>query len=1291
MDPPQSDSQLHLEQPPPVLTLSVDSPDHSVPHISAAASPTEPEDVSRAQTSTMPDTGMSSMDAMDTSADDSQTQTTESPERSSAAEPDAHQTLPEEPTPAAPQPPAEEEVEHAYWAEIEEDHSAPDEAELKDIESADGDYSAFEYDYWEKSFYREVDDPEFRPAEKARLTWKIKGVRGTKERPNRAKIMRSPAAYIGGYWWTIKFFPRGNSVGALSIYIECSPDMPKADKELPETEFKVLRGAPDAVLSEQKPEFEIKFPRQDDSSAWFEDYKSRYPIPPSESSALDTPVTGDAPSPQETNPKRDWRVSAQIGVILYNPEEPRTGWMQSSCHQFNQHNLDWGWTNFHGPWDKIHQRQRGQRQALLRNDTLAFDAYIRVFDDPTQSLWWHSSDSEPVWDSLSLTGYRPMGDSVINHSAEVAGLASWLFLAPFRKLLQSVDVLEHFRDVDKKPKPLCEALQKFLWLMRTQPSSAPCIHTDAVTATLRNLHEYSGDVMEFWERLRRSLELELAGTDAAREFARLFDSPAIDPTVNRLPSGATNSLIRVPADQAKTVQGSLDKYFSAKPGRWSLPPVLHVELGRQRFDKRTRQWKLLYDRVEPDEVLDLSSYVVEGQCPQYDLYGLVIHRGRRTSGKFFSILRPGGPGTRWLAFDDGSDNRVECLTRKAALEAHIGLDPTRSKETESKTIHDVAVVVMYVRKDVVPEFLTGKPEPWDVAAPVKKYFETTQDPYVVDTDDKKPVDINVEVYSLPRFDQLPDLFDSYDLMSQAKATNNVMYMTVPHTTTIAELRKKIALWKSNDTETIATERIRLWQVGQTKELFGPTVLFNRVVDLDDYFLLKTARLWMHVLSEDDAKLFGLVDPPAASNVCEDKPEETVQERAGSESSDDREHSPATEDRTPDPNSTPRAADDEEVSAVPAERQTGEAAPQSSEEQSTDANMDDIMAANVEAVAAVIAGDIQEMDAEPTPPATSQADDGDLIPPEDLVMEDSQAPGVAERERTDNATPARPAAALPVPHVYYFIQVFDMKQQILRTVGSYVSRMEDNIRSALRMHLRWPENKDFLVWQRIDGTTVSAVSPADTFEAPVHDGTCFIVGDRLSKDQRSELGAAGSFANPDRLVQYLWASSRRHPTRAFTGTKTIDAGFSGDYYSGDFNKGYYHGKGTHISDSGATYVGDFIFGLRHGSGTMEYPSGDTYSGDWVEDQRHGQGTFVERKTGNKYVGGYRDGKRHGKGISYWEVADEEMDLCQICYGEEQDALFYDCGHVCACVACARQVDTCPICRKNVISVVKIYRT
>lgn len=664
--------------------------------------------------------------------------------------------------------------------------------------------------------------------------------------------MRSPAAYVGGYWWTIKFFPRGNGVGALSIYIECSKEMPKPDKELPESEFKVLRGPPDAVLSDLQPDIHVKFPRVDDSAEWFENYKKTY------ADAGHTSAPAD--SSAESEARTDWRVSAQIGVILYNPEEPRTGWMQSSCHQFNPHNLDWGWTNFHGPWDQIHRRQRGQRQALLRNDTLAFDAYIRVFDDPTKSLWWHASDSEPVWDSLALTGYRPVGDSVINHSAEVAGLAAWVHLAPFRKIIQNVDILEHLHNSDVKPRPLCEALQEFLWRLRHQTGPVQYVETDKVTSTLRNLHEFSGDVVEFWERLRRSLELELAGTPAAEEFARLFDSPPVavnaaqeTTPIHSLPSELIPS-IRVPADLAKTVQGAVEHFLQEKPGRWSLPPVLHVELSRQRFDHSVRQWKLLYNRVDLNEVLNVAPYVVDGQCGEYDLYGFIVHRGRRTSGKFFSILRPGGPGTKWLAFDDGSDNRVECLTRKAALEAHVGLEEGKLREANDRTGHDVAVAVLYVRHDVVREYLPGQLEPWDVSPRLKTYFQTGSYPPPT-----AAASVNVEVYSLPSFDdRLGSLFDTYDLMSLAKQTNNVMYFTVPRTISLSELRKKIAFAKSNDSEQISPARVRLWRLGPNKDLVGASLVFSRLTVMRDTLenSLETVRFWMHILSEGKLKSYG---------------------------------------------------------------------------------------------------------------------------------------------------------------------------------------------------------------------------------------------------------------------------------------------------------------------------------------------------------------------------------------------------------------------------------------------------
>lgn len=603
-------------------------------------------------------------------------------------------------------------------------------------------------------------------------------------------------------------------------------------------EFTVRRGGPDASLDDNAPEVESKTDATNDAAAWLEGYKSQY------MAARDATNTVDA---QASAP---WRVPAQVGVIVYNPQEPRTGWMQSSCHQFNPHNLDWGWTYFHGPWDQIHTRRRGQHRALLSNDTLSFDAYIRVVDDPTKSLWWHPSDSEPTWDSMALTGYRPLGDSIINHSPEVAGLASWLHIAPFCNIIKGIDVLEHLTNSQAKPKPLCGALQRLLWQLRRRTHSPSYVDTDAVTTTLRNLHEFSSDVSEFWERLRRTLEVELDGTDAGKKFADLFDSPTVDsqasdgePIVNKLPTDF-NSRLYMRIDQTKSISEAVTAYLGTKSGRWSLPPVLHVEIGRHTLDKANR-WQLRYDKVQLDEELDLTPWVVDGQGSKYVLYGYIVHRGRRTSGKFFSILRPAGPGTTWLAFDDGSDNRVECLTQKTAMGPHLGLDP--SQTVDPKKGHDIPVMAMYIRGDMVSELLPGSQEPWETSESLKQYYETGVSPISEQPAD----DVQVEIYSLPQYDELTSLFDPYDLMAQAKAADSVMYMALPRSSPLAELRKRIASRKSSDTERINPERIRFWQMGNSSAQTGPSLTFDHATDLNTPLdpSLNNIRFWMEVISE----------------------------------------------------------------------------------------------------------------------------------------------------------------------------------------------------------------------------------------------------------------------------------------------------------------------------------------------------------------------------------------------------------------------------------------------------------
>ena len=150
-------------------------------------------------------------------------------------------------------------------------------------------------------------------------------------------------------------------------------------------------------------------------------------------------------------------------------------------------------------------------------------------------------------------------------------------------------------------------------------------------------------------------------------------------------------------------------------------------------------------------------------------------------------------------------------------------------------------------------------------------------------------------------------------------------------------------------------------------------------------------------------------------------------------------------------------------------------------------------------------------------------------------------------------------------------------------------------------------------------------------------------------------------------------------------------FAHPYLNYALVNGRAHGSGTIVTLSGDAYTGQFIAGTKAGTGEMRYANGDTYNGEWRANEPNGQGTMVYAKTGNKYTGGFKKRKRHGKGHMQFEVADEEMALCKICYEGEMDALFYECGHVVACEECARQVDICPVCRRTVRAVVRIWPT
>jgi hypothetical protein len=232
-----------------------------------------------------------------------------------------------------------------------------------------------------------------------------------------------------------------------------------------------------------------------------------------------------------------------------------------------------------------------------------------------------------------------------------------------------------------------------------------------------------------------------------------------------------------------------------------------------------------------------------------------------------------------------------------------------------------------------------------------------------------------------------------------------------------------------------------------------------------------------------------------------------------------------------------------------------------------------------------------------------------------------------------------------------------------------------------------DKKKMEMWEEEELSTTRSLKHRRTFaQVDLHNTSIVIVSMPITTEQRTALASRAAFADPQ---QYLASCSfARNFPHKLNGHFAYNY-FSSEYYKGEITNGYRHGHGTRIYYSGATYTGTFCLGARHGHGLYTFQNGDTYDGDWVDNQQHGIGTFVEAASGNTYVGGWQNDKKFGEGVTRWKNAQESERLCRICWDGEAEAAFYDCGHVVACLGCAREVQSCPVCRKRVLSAMKLY--
>ena len=83
------------------------------------------------------------------------------------------------------------------------------------------------------------------------------------------------------------------------------------------------------------------------------------------------------------------------------------------------------------------------------------------------------------------------------------------------------------------------------------------------------------------------------------------------------------------------------------------------------------------------------------------------------------------------------------------------------------------------------------------------------------------------------------------------------------------------------------------------------------------------------------------------------------------------------------------------------------------------------------------------------------------------------------------------------------------------------------------------------------------------------------------------------------------------------------------YSGQWNAGVFHGKGSYAYEDGGRYEGQWNKGQRHGHGIYTWVNGDQWIGNFKDDQiweSKGPNTYI-KASGKKFIGTW-------KGKKFW---------------------------------------------------------
>ncbi|CAF1108858.1 unnamed protein product [Adineta ricciae] len=71
--------------------------------------------------------------------------------------------------------------------------------------------------------------------------------------------------------------------------------------------------------------------------------------------------------------------------------------------------------------------------------------------------------------------------------------------------------------------------------------------------------------------------------------------------------------------------------------------------------------------------------------------------------------------------------------------------------------------------------------------------------------------------------------------------------------------------------------------------------------------------------------------------------------------------------------------------------------------------------------------------------------------------------------------------------------------------------------------------------------------------------------------------------------------------------------------------------------------------------------------------------------------YRDKQQQSESNTSISNGQSDENLCKICMDESIDCVFLDCGHLCTCIRCGKQLSECPLCRSYIVRVVRVFKS